>query len=179
MRGALSFVIWFSSAAGIRMSTSRPKRSSLPSGSRSESGHRLVLPDVLAELGDLQSLGVVDPPFQSVTATTLAPSSARSSALIDPTLPKPWTATVALLISMPTCLADSRVTIITPRPVASRRPSDPPSSTGFPVTTPGLGVADMHAVGVHHPRHRLLVGVHVVALARPSSGPMESMISAT
>ena len=30
---------------------------------------------------------------------------------------------------------DSRVQIITPRPVASRRPSDPPSSMGFPVTT--------------------------------------------
>ena len=64
-------------------------------------------------------------------------------------------------MSKPRCLADSRVTIITPRPVASRRPSDPPSSSGLPVTTAGFRVADVHAVGVHHPRHHLLVGVDV------------------
>ncbi len=63
------------------------------------------------------------------------PSWAMSSAEIEPTLPNPCTATVAVLMSKPRCLADSRAEIITPRPVASRRPSDPPSSSGLPVTT--------------------------------------------
>ena len=55
----------------------------------------------------------------------------------------------------------ARRTIMTPRPVASRRPSEPPISTGLPVTTAVDGVADVHGVGVHEPRHDLLVGVHV------------------
>ena len=38
-------------------------------------------------------------------------------------------------MSKPTCFADSRAAIMTPRPVASRRPSEPPISTGLPVTT--------------------------------------------
>ena len=76
-------------------------------------------------------------------------------------MPKPWTATVAPLMSRPRCFAASRVTIITPRPVASRRPSEPPISIGLPVTTAVVGVADVHAVGVHDPRHDLVVGVDV------------------
>src|SRR5262249_6251174 len=36
---------------------------------------------------------------------------------------------------MPRCLSASFVTIMQPRPVASRRPSEPPISTGLPVTT--------------------------------------------
>ena len=61
----------------------------------------------------------------------------------------------------PRCFADSRATIITPRPVASRRPSDPPISTGLPVTTAVERVADVHRVGVGEPRHDLFVGVDV------------------
>jgi hypothetical protein len=57
-------------------------------------------------------------------------------------------------------LAASRVAIITPRPVGFARPSEPPSSIGLPVTT-AVGVADVHRVGVHHPRHDLIVGVDV------------------
>ena len=80
-------------------------------------------------------LSLWTPPFQSVTATMRAPWRARRSADTDPTLPNPCTATRAPFRLMPTCLAASRVAIITPRPVASRRPSDPPISTGLPVTT--------------------------------------------
>jgi hypothetical protein len=60
---------------------------------------------------------------------------ASSSAEIEPTLPNPCTATVVPLMSKPRCFALSRVEIMTPRPVASRRPSEPPISSGLPVTT--------------------------------------------
>ena len=36
---------------------------------------------------------------------------------------------------MPTALSASRVENMQPRPVASRRPSEPPIATGLPVTT--------------------------------------------
>jgi hypothetical protein len=36
---------------------------------------------------------------------------------------------------MPRCSIAARAVIITPRPVASLRPADPPISTGLPVTT--------------------------------------------
>ena len=65
----------------------------------------------------------------------VAPSLAIRSAAIDPTLPKPCTAMRAPLSVMPNFASASRVTIMHPRPVASRRPRDPPISTGLPVTT--------------------------------------------
>jgi hypothetical protein len=55
---------------------------------------------------------------------------------MPPTLPKPWTAMRAPLISMPIRVAASQPTTKTPRPVASRRPRLPPSEIGLPVTTP-------------------------------------------
>ena len=64
-------------------------------------------------------------------------------------------------MSKPRCFADSRVQIITPRPVASRRPSDPPSLDRLARDHGRRGVADVHAVGVHDPRHDLIVGVDV------------------
>ena len=94
-----------------------------------------VLCVVREQLLDVETWALWTPPFQSVTATIVAPMSASRSAATEPTLPKPWTATRAPCSSKPRCFADSRVMIITPRPVASRRPSDPPISTGLPVTT--------------------------------------------
>ena len=58
-----------------------------------------------------------------------------NSAATEPTLPNPCTATRAPLRDLPIRASASRVTIIQPRPVASRRPSEPPISTGLPVTT--------------------------------------------
>ncbi len=75
------------------------------------------------------------PPFQSVTATIRAPMRRSSLADTAPTLPNPWTATRAPSRPNPTWRAASRATMLTPRPVASRRPADPPSSSGLPVTT--------------------------------------------
>ena len=57
-------------------------------------------------------------------------------------------------------MASSQI-IMTPRPVASRRPRDPPMSIGLPVTTAGHRLPHVHGVGVHHPCHGLLVGVDV------------------
>ena len=58
-----------------------------------------------------------------------------SWAATEPTLPKPWTTTRVPSIGIRKRLSASRVTSIQPRPVASRRPSEPPISTGLPVTT--------------------------------------------
>ncbi len=54
---------------------------------------------------------------------------------MDPTLPNPWTATLVPLTGIPSFRSASRVTSMHPRPVASRRPREPPISTGLPVTT--------------------------------------------
>ena len=81
-------------------------------------------------------------------------------------------------MSKPTCFADSRATIITPRPVASRRPADPPISSGLPVTTAVsvwptcmLYVSMIHAI--------VCSLVFTSGAGTSFSGPMASMISAT
>src|ERR1700753_496337 len=78
-----------------------------------------------------------------------------------PTLPKPCTAIRAPSISTPMRRAASDATTNTPRPVASRRPSEPPSVIGFAGHEAGGRLALVHRVRVHHPRHDLLVRVHV------------------
>ena len=55
-----------------------------------------------------------------------------------PTLPKPWTAAVACDGSMPRCSSAASATWTTPAEVAEARPSEPPSETGLPVTTPSV-----------------------------------------
>src|ERR1035441_9815840 len=57
-----------------------------------------------------------------------------SSAALEPTLPKPCTITRVLSRDRPSFWQASSQTIITPRPVASRRPREPPMLMGFPVT---------------------------------------------
>ena len=76
------------------------------------------------------------PPPASLTATTFAPISCSSLAAVAPTLPKPCTATVAPLRFTSWWRAISWMTYCSPRPVASERPSVPPTATGLPVTTP-------------------------------------------
>ena len=75
------------------------------------------------------------PPDLSLTATTVSPSCSISCAAIEPTLPNPCTATRVPATGISSRLSASRVTSMQPRPVASRRPSEPPISTGLPVTT--------------------------------------------
>src|SRR5438105_10418081 len=79
--------------------------------------------------------GLCTAPDLSDTATMIAPSLAIRSAATEPTFPNPCTATRAPLRLIPSLANASRVTNMHPRPVASRRPSEPPISTGFPVTT--------------------------------------------
>src|SRR3989441_6144817 len=84
-------------------------------------------------------LSLYIPPDTSLTATTVAPASLlRRRARWLPTLPKPWITTRLPLTGIPKSRAYSCITYITPRPVASSRPSDPPKAIGFPVTTAGL-----------------------------------------
>src|SRR5438093_5799006 len=52
-------------------------------------------------------------------------------------MPNPWTATLAPFRVSLTFLPASRVAYIMPRDVASSRPSEPPMTSGLPVTTPG------------------------------------------
>jgi hypothetical protein len=59
----------------------------------------------------------------------------RAAAL--PTWPKPCTTMRAPCIERPISRHASSRQVTTPRPVASRRPYEPPISIGFPVTTPG------------------------------------------
>ncbi len=82
-------------------------------------------------------LGSWIPPVESLTATTVEPSSLISRAAIEPALPKPWTATVALVRSRFRWRAASTMQYTVPRAVASLRPSEPPRAIGLPVTTPG------------------------------------------
>ncbi len=82
-------------------------------------------------------VGAWMPPVESETATTVEPSATISCAAIEPALPKPWTATLAFLSSMPRWRAASTMQYTVPRAVASLRPSEPPRLIGLPVTTPG------------------------------------------
>src|ERR1700758_3239640 len=51
--------------------------------------------------------------------------------------------------------------IIKPRPVASVRPCEPPSSSGLPVTTAGVALRGSIGEVVHNPGHCLRVGADV------------------
>ena len=55
----------------------------------------------------------------------------------------------------------SSQTIITPRPVASRRPAGSADVDGLAGHARGHRLAHVHGVGVHHPGHDLFVGVDV------------------
>jgi len=79
------------------------------------------------------------PPETSDTAMTFAPASVWSKrARCPPTLPNPWMTTRLSLSGIPKSRAYSIITYITPRPVASSRPSDPPREIGLPVTAAGV-----------------------------------------
>src|SRR5437867_1007061 len=89
--------------------------------------------------GTSRPFSFTTPPETSDTAMTFAPASAWSSrARCPPTLPNPWMTTRLPLSGIPKSRAYSIITYITPRPVASSRPSDPPRETGLPVTAAGV-----------------------------------------
>ncbi len=65
----------------------------------------------------------------------MAPASETNLAKSEPTLPNPCIATFSPSISRPWRRRVSRRQKKTPRPVASSRPSEPPTASGLPVTT--------------------------------------------
>ncbi len=75
---------------------------------------------------------------ESLAATIFAPTiSSRITAKFDPTFPYPCTAKDAPFNVNLFSFAASRVQIAAPLPVADSLPRDPPTDTGFPVTTAG------------------------------------------
>ena len=80
--------------------------------------------------------GLCRPVVESETAITVAPSSARNFARKLPTLPKPCTATVRFCSCSSFFRTASWMQYSEPRAVASSRPSEPPTLSGLPVTTP-------------------------------------------
>jgi hypothetical protein len=103
-------------------------------------------------------------PVWSATATILAPMSWRIRPP-QPTLPKPRRLTrMPLSFDADASGSISTSTSTTPWPVAFSRPSEPPNSTGFPVTTRMASFAALprgHHVGVGEPGHVLGVGADV------------------
>src|SRR5260370_275760 len=71
----------------------------------------------------------------STMETILKPARLIRRAAMPPTLPKPWMTTRVEPGSILRRSSALRVTIMQPRPVASERPREPPSSIGLPVTT--------------------------------------------
>ena len=100
-------------------------------------------------------------PRTSLTPAMSAPSRQRRRAATEPTLPKPWMATVRPRSSRPRRLAAWYSTYTRPRPVASRRPADPPTIERFAGHHPRHALPLGHRVGVHDPGHRLLIGAEI------------------
>ena len=102
IRPALWAVIWFSRAAGMRMSQSTSRTSALLMSV--DPGKPWTVPcSFFQPMTRLMSRpsGWWMPPVESETATTVAPSSEISVAAIDPALPNPWIDTRAVGSSMP------------------------------------------------------------------------------
>jgi hypothetical protein len=109
-RPALAALIWFSSAAGIRMSHLTSRSLSFEMGS--EPGKPATVPcsffqPMTRSMSRPSRLRI--PPPVSLTAITVAPSSRMRRAAMEPALPKPWTATVAFVRSMPRWAAASTI----------------------------------------------------------------------
>ena len=101
------------------------------------------------------------PPETSETATTVAPRSTSSCAAIPPTLPKPCTTQRCSASFQPSRSQARAIDHHDPRPgrlVAEDRAADRDRLARHDLRD---GVAALHRVRVHHPRHRLLVRRHV------------------
>ena len=131
-------MIWFSSAAGIRMSQSTSRTSALVMSVRAGEaldGAVLGLPG--DDPVDVEPVGLVD------AAGRVADRDDRRAFLADQ--PGGDRAGVAEALdgdrgpfrSMPRWAAASTMQKTAPRAVASLRPSEPPRAIGLPVTTPG------------------------------------------
>jgi hypothetical protein len=133
---ALSFVITFSSAAGASMSHLSSRTSSFVMFLAPGKSWTFPVFSLCSNTFLMSSpFSLCIPPFESDTAITLNPSSWAIFANHPPTFPNPWIATLPLLILF--ALSASLRTKNPPCDVALSRPSEPPSSIGFPVMVPG------------------------------------------
>ena len=164
MRSAFRLVITFSVAAGIR--TSHSRRQQLVRIGRLRAREAVdrcrASPSVLQQRADVDAVRVVQRAViladaDDLVALLRTSASPRSS----PHCRSPARSPGSRSGDMPRCFSAWSHTTATPRPVASRRPREPPRFTGLPVTTARHRLPHVHGVGVHDPRHRLLVGVHV------------------
>src|SRR2546422_901978 len=116
MRGALCSPIWFSIAAGMRMSQSSSRSSafemrSAPGNPETDPVSRLY---ASTRFGS-RPFALVIAPLVSDRPTIVAPSSAISFAEKLPAFPKPCTTTRAPSRSIPRCLAASMIVYTAPR----------------------------------------------------------------
>jgi len=74
-------------------------------------------------------------------------------------------------VFMPSFSTALSTQIITPRPVASVRQREPPSSMGFAGDHRGGRLPYVHRVGVHHPGHGLFIGTDVRRRYNRAPGP--------
>src|ERR1039458_9196820 len=134
-RSTLREVMTFSVAAGMRISHSVVSNSA--GSDASAPGKPCTVPffwrNSTRAFKSIPAL-LYRPPPTSAMPTTLYPPWCISWAAFEPTLPKPCTITRLLSRDRPSFLMASSHTPSTPRPVASRRPREPPMLMGFPVT---------------------------------------------
>ena len=136
---ALLPVICASNALGTRMSQGTSSSSSFVM--RLAPGNPVTEPCSSLNFSNARGsrpFGFCTPPEESLAATIRHPWSCKRYDATAPTLPNPCTATFAPASGIPRCRVASRVTKVTPRPVASTRPKDPPIASGLPVTTEGV-----------------------------------------
>src|SRR5438477_1754909 len=131
-------VIWFSIAAGISTShgwksTSRALILVPPPGNSCSSFFWFVTQSIT--FGTSNPFSLYKPPPISASPTILYPDLAIKSAAIEPTFPNPWITVRQPSFFIPSFSTALSTQIITPRPVASFLPRDPPSSIGLPLTT--------------------------------------------
>ena len=163
IRPALRSVIWFSRAAGMRMSQSTSRTSALRDvGRAGEALDRAVLALPGDDLGDVEAGRACG--CHRSSRRRRRPSSPRremSRAAIEPALPKPWTATRRSwqVHAQVARRLDDRVDAAAGRRlVAALRAAEADRLAGDDARD---RVADVHRVGVHHPGHDLGVGVDV------------------
>ena len=142
-KSALSARIWLSSAAGMRMSQSKASNASLLIAVDPGVPTTVLCLFLWAStFSGSRPLSELMPPPESLTATMRAPASWNSRAALLPALPYPCTATrTPSSVSMPGMtprVSSCWVAYMLPLAVASSRPTEPPSSSGLPVTTARL-----------------------------------------
>src|SRR5256885_1214219 len=87
-------------------------------------------------------------------------------AAFEPTLPKPWITTRVWSRFLSSRLRASSHTVIRPRPVASRRPWEPPSPNGLPGTIADAALSGASINRVLHPEASERFQTSVVELNR-------------